>query len=44
MFLFPDSRGIRILVLDEADELLSRGFKDQIYDLFQHLSTDVQVT
>nr|AII97731.1 BLTX345 [Nephila pilipes] len=25
---------IRIFVLDEADEMLSRGFKDQIYDVF----------
>ena len=24
-------------VLDEADEMLSRGFKDQIYDVFQKL-------
>jgi translation initiation factor 4A len=26
-----------IFVLDEADEMLSRGFKDQIYDIFQAL-------
>lgn len=26
---------IKIFVLDEADEMLSRGFKDQIYDVFQ---------
>ena len=25
---------IRMFVLDEADEMLSRGFKDQIYDIF----------
>jgi translation initiation factor 4A len=29
--------------LDEADEMLSRGFKDQIYDIFQHLPPKVQV-
>lgn len=34
---------IKILVLDEADVMLSRGFKEQIYHLFQYLSTDVQV-
>jgi len=34
---------IKIFILDEADEMLSRGFKDQIYDLFQHLPTTVQV-
>jgi translation initiation factor 4A len=33
----------KMFVLDEADEMLSRGFKDQIYDVFQHLPTDVQV-
>jgi len=34
---------IKMFVLDEADEMLSRGFKDQIYDIFRHLSSDVQV-
>jgi translation initiation factor 4A len=30
-------------VLDEADEMLSRGFKDQIYDIFKLLPPNVQV-
>jgi len=30
-------------VLDEADEMLSRGFKDQVYDIFKTLPPDVQV-
>jgi len=30
---------IKMFVLDEADEMLSRGFKDQIYDVFQKLPT-----
>eukprot|EP00928_Gymnodinium_smaydae_P100729 TRINITY_DN994_c1_g1_i9.p1 TRINITY_DN994_c1_g1~~TRINITY_DN994_c1_g1_i9.p1 ORF type:complete len:392 (+),score=108.24 TRINITY_DN994_c1_g1_i9:107-1282(+) len=30
-------------VLDEADELMSRGFKDQIYDIFKCLPPNVQV-
>merc|ERR1711957_1046333 len=30
-------------VLDEADEMLSRGFKDQIYDIFKTLPSTVQV-
>jgi len=30
-------------VLDEADEMLSRGFKDQIYDVFKNLPAEVQV-
>lgn len=34
---------IKLFVLDEADEMLSRGFKDQIYDIFQALSPKVQV-
>ncbi|XP_026470202.1 eukaryotic initiation factor 4A-I-like isoform X2 [Ctenocephalides felis] len=34
---------IKLFVLDEADEMLSRGFKDQIYDVFKMLSVDVQV-
>ncbi|KAK6631953.1 Eukaryotic initiation factor 4A-II [Polyplax serrata] len=34
---------IKIFVLDEADEMLSRGFKDQIHDVFQTLDADVQV-
>lgn len=28
---------VKMFVLDEADEMLSRGFKDQIYDIFQLL-------
>jgi len=39
--LRPDH--IKIFVLDEADEMLSRGFKDQIYDIFQSLPSNVQV-
>jgi len=34
---------IKIFVLDEADEMLSRGFKEQIYDVFKSLPNDVQV-
>jgi translation initiation factor 4A len=32
-----------MFVLDEADEMLSRGFKDQIYDVFKFLPEKVQV-
>jgi len=38
-----DTRYIRMFVLDEADEMLSRGFKDQIYDVFQTLQANTQV-
>lgn len=34
---------VRLFILDEADEMLSRGFKDQIYEIFQHLPNKVQV-
>ena len=37
------SKDINLLVLDEADEMLSVGFKDQIYNIFQFLNSDVQV-
>jgi len=30
-------------VCDEADEMLSRGFKDQIYDIFKTLPPNIQV-
>jgi len=38
-----DPRGIKTFVLDEADEMLSRGFKDQIYDVFRYMSNKIQV-
>jgi len=38
-----DVRKIKMFVLDESDEMLSRGFKDQIYDIFRFLETSVQV-
>jgi len=34
---------IKMFVLDEADEMLSRGFKDQIHDIFRMLPGSVQV-
>jgi len=34
---------IKLFCLDEADEMLSRGFKDQIYEVFQLLPQDTQV-
>jgi len=37
------TRHIKMFVLDEADEMLSRGFKDQIYDVFKTLNEDIQV-
>ncbi|EOA11984.1 hypothetical protein CARUB_v10012714mg [Capsella rubella] len=34
---------ITMFVLDEADEMLSRGYRDQIYDIFQLLPPKMQV-
>lgn len=34
---------IKMFVLDEADEMLSRGFTAQIYDIFQLLPREIQV-
>ncbi|CAG8680013.1 17126_t:CDS:2 [Rhizophagus irregularis] len=37
------TRHIKMLVLDEADELLNKGFKDQIYDVYRYLPPNTQV-
>jgi translation initiation factor 4A len=34
---------IDMIVLDEADEMLSAGFKDQIYKIFQYMHNDIQI-
>lgn len=41
--LLTAPKWIKMFVLDEADEMLSRGFKDQIYEIFQKLNTSIQV-
>ncbi len=38
-----DTSALKIFVLDEADKMLSRGFKDQIYEIFKHLPETIQV-
>lgn len=43
MNLIVDPRNIQLFVLDEADEMLSRGFKDQIYDVFRFMPQSIQV-
>jgi len=37
------TRDLRFFVMDEADEMLSIGFKDQIYNIFQFMPTSIQV-
>jgi len=38
-----NTSAVALFVLDEADEMLSRGFKDQIYEIFKELPGSVQV-
>jgi len=34
---------VKVLILDEADEMLSQGFQDKIHQIFQFLNENVQV-
>jgi superfamily II DNA/RNA helicase len=34
---------LKLVILDEADEMLSSGFKEQIYNVFQYLNKNVQI-
>lgn len=36
-------KNCNVFTLDEADEMLSKGFKEQIYDIFQYVPRDIQV-
>jgi ATP-dependent RNA helicase len=36
-------RNMKLLVLDEADELVKLGFKEQIYDIYRYMPQGVQV-
>jgi ATP-dependent RNA helicase len=37
------TRSIKMLVLDEADEMLNKGFKEQLYDIYRYLPPGTQV-
>ncbi|VEL16234.1 unnamed protein product [Protopolystoma xenopodis] len=37
------TRAIKLLILDEADEMLDKGFKEQIYDVYRYLPPGTQV-
>ena len=37
------SKNIKVMVLDEADEMLSTGFKEQVYNIFQFMPKDIQL-
>jgi len=34
---------VKLFILDEADEMLSGAFKDQIYNIFQYFNSNIQV-
>lgn len=34
---------LKLFVLDEADEMLSRGFQEQIYDIIQYIPKETQI-
>lgn len=38
-----NGQDIKLLILDEADEMLSLGFKEQVYNIFQYLNENIQV-
>jgi translation initiation factor 4A len=40
---YMDVSGLKMIAIDEADEMMSRGFKDQVYDIFQFLPEKMQV-
>ena len=40
---YLSGRDIRIIVLDEADEMLSQGFQQKIHQIFQFMPQDLQV-
>uniref|UniRef100_F6XF93 RNA helicase n=2 Tax=Ciona intestinalis TaxID=7719 RepID=F6XF93_CIOIN len=37
------TRSIKMLILDESDEMLNKGFKEQIYDVYRYLPPAIQV-
>uniref|UniRef100_A0A6C0E2P0 Helicase n=1 Tax=viral metagenome TaxID=1070528 RepID=A0A6C0E2P0_9ZZZZ len=40
---YINSKTLKLVVLDEADEMLSTGFKEQVYNIFQSFNNDIQV-
>lgn len=37
------SKKIKLVILDEADEMLSSGFKEQVYNILQYSNNDIQI-
>lgn len=34
---------LKLIIIDEADEMMANGFKDQLYNIFQYLNNETQV-
>lgn len=34
---------IKLIIMDEVDEMLSTGFKEQVYNIFQYMNEDIQI-
>lgn len=41
---YLSGQDVRILVLDEADEMLSQGFQEKIHQIFQYIPENIQVS
>lgn len=40
---FLNSQHLKLMILDEADQMLAHGFKDQIRQILSHLPGDIQI-
>ena len=38
-----NKKHLSLLIIDEADEMLSSGFKEQVYNIFQYMPSNIQV-
>jgi translation initiation factor 4A len=38
-----NTSNIKLVILDEADEMLSSGFQEQVYNIFKYLNNNVQI-
>lgn len=40
---YIDGHSFKLFIMDEADEMLSSGFKEQVYNIFQFFNRNIQV-
>ena len=40
---YINTNNLKLVILDEADEMLSFGFKEQVHNVFQYLNQNVQI-